>query len=82
MLDLGHNDLSGNLPRCFDNLTVISGRETSSPIVLYDTLFQNQVLGSTSLVIKRIIRAYSTILYLVTTLDLSDNQFSGSIPIS
>nr|GEU38465.1 putative leucine-rich repeat protein, plant-type [Tanacetum cinerariifolium] len=80
ILDLGHNDLSGNLPRCFGNFTVISGRETSSPIVLYDTLFQNQVLGSASLVTKGRLSAYSTILYLVTTLDLSENQFSGSIP--
>ncbi|PWA78535.1 leucine-rich repeat protein [Artemisia annua] len=80
MLDLGHNDLSGNLPRCFDNLTVISGRETSSPIVLYDALFQNLVLGSASLVTKGRLSEYSTILYLVTTLDLSENQFSGSIP--
>nr|GEV67226.1 leucine-rich repeat protein [Tanacetum cinerariifolium] len=80
IMDLGHNDLSGNLPRCFENFTVISGRETSSPIVLYDILFQNQVLGSASLVTKGRVSAYSTILYLVTTLDLSKNQFSGSIP--
>ncbi|GJY21595.1 leucine-rich repeat protein [Tanacetum coccineum] len=81
ILDLAHNDLSGNLPKCFKNFSVIAGRETSlTPIVPYDTLFQNQVFGSASLVTKGRLSAYSTILYLVTTLDLSENQFSGSIP--
>ncbi|PWA54139.1 hypothetical protein CTI12_AA364360 [Artemisia annua] len=80
ILDLAHNDLSGNLPTCFKNFSVISGRETSiSPILPYDILFQ-QGLGSIALMIKGRFFNYSTILYLVTTLDLSENQFSGSIP--
>ncbi|KAM0009495.1 putative non-specific serine/threonine protein kinase [Helianthus debilis subsp. tardiflorus] len=80
IMDLAHNDLSGNLPTCFTNLTVISGREKSSPFILYDELFQNQVLGSASLVTKGRVSTYDNILYLVTTLDLSNNKFSGSIP--
>ncbi|XP_023757361.1 receptor-like protein EIX2 [Lactuca sativa] len=80
ILDLADNSLSGYLPKCFTNFSVISGKETSSPIVPYDVLFQNQVLGSASLVTKGRVFSYSTILYLVTTLDLSDNNFSGSIP--
>ncbi|KAK9063282.1 hypothetical protein SSX86_017152 [Deinandra increscens subsp. villosa] len=80
IMDLAHNDLSGNLPTCFTNFTVISGRETSSPFILYDTLFQNQVLGSASLVTKGRVSTYDNILFLVTTLDLSNNKFSGSIP--
>ncbi|KAJ0722216.1 putative leucine-rich repeat-containing, plant-type, leucine-rich repeat domain superfamily [Helianthus annuus] len=80
IMDLAHNDLSGNLPTCFTNLTVISGKEKSSPFILYDELFQNQVLGSASLVTKGRVSTYDNILYLVTTLDLSNNKFSGSIP--
>ncbi|GKA25953.1 leucine-rich repeat protein, partial [Tanacetum coccineum] len=81
ILDLAHNDLSGNLPKCFKNFSVIAGRETSvTPIVPYNVLFQNQVFGSVLLVTKGRLSAYSTILYLVTTIDLSKNQFSGSIP--
>ncbi|XP_076891359.1 receptor-like protein EIX2 [Bidens hawaiensis] len=75
ILDLAHNDLSGNLPTCFTNFSVISGRETSDPIVLY----QSTVI-SASLVTKGNSYTYSTILYQVTSLDLSDNKFSGSIP--
>ncbi|KVI04541.1 hypothetical protein Ccrd_017141 [Cynara cardunculus var. scolymus] len=80
ILDLAHNDLSGNLPACFRNFSVISGRNKSSPIILYDTIFQNQVIGSASLVVKGQVFPYSTILYLVTTIDLANNKFSGSIP--
>ncbi|KAI3735087.1 hypothetical protein L6452_14575 [Arctium lappa] len=80
ILDLAHNHLSGNLPTCFRNFSVISGRNRSSPIILYDVLFENQVIGSASLVIKGQVFPYSTILYLVTTIDLSNNKFSGSIP--
>ncbi|XP_023757359.1 receptor-like protein EIX2 isoform X1 [Lactuca sativa] len=80
ILDLADNNLSGYLPKCFTNFSVISGKEKSSPIVLYDALFQNQLLGSATLVTKGRVSSYSTILYLVTTLDLSDNKFSGSIP--
>ncbi|KAI3735088.1 hypothetical protein L6452_14577 [Arctium lappa] len=80
ILDLADNDLSGNLPTCFRNFSVISGRNLSSPIILYDALFENQVIGSASLVIKGQVFPYSTILYLVTTIDLSNNKFSGSIP--
>ncbi|XP_076956880.1 receptor-like protein EIX2 [Bidens hawaiensis] len=75
ILDLEHNDLSGNLPTCFTNFSVISGSETSSPIVLYRT-----TIIAASLVTKGNTYIYSTILYLVTLLDLSDNKFSGSIP--
>ncbi|KAK1415400.1 hypothetical protein QVD17_31181 [Tagetes erecta] len=80
IMDLSHNDLSGNLPTCFTNFTVISGREKSSPFLLYDAIFQNQVLGSASLVTKGRVSKYDNILYLVTTLDMSDNKFSGPIP--
>ncbi|KAJ0538672.1 putative endo-polygalacturonase [Helianthus annuus] len=48
--------------------------------LLYDTLFQNQVLGSASLVTKGRVATYDNILYLVTTLDFSNNKFSGSVP--
>ncbi|XP_076955640.1 receptor-like protein EIX2 [Bidens hawaiensis] len=80
IMDFAHNILSGSLPTCFTNFTVISGSKTSSQFLLYDTLFQNQVLGSASLVTKGRVSTYKNILYLVTTLDLSNNKFSGSIP--
>ncbi|XP_076956010.1 receptor-like protein EIX2 [Bidens hawaiensis] len=75
ILDLAHNDLSGNLPTCFTNFSVISGRETSSPIDLYLA-----TIITASLVTKGNTYTYGTILYQVTSLDLSDNKFSGPIP--
>ncbi|XP_071734346.1 receptor-like protein EIX2 [Rutidosis leptorrhynchoides] len=80
ILDLAHNNLSGTLPTCFVNFSIMSGKEQSSAIVLYDVPFQDQVIGSALLVTKGREFEYSTILYLVTTLDLSGNKFSGSIP--
>ncbi|KAL4576006.1 hypothetical protein LXL04_012094 [Taraxacum kok-saghyz] len=80
ILDLADNNLSGSIPTCFNNFTIMSGKESSSPIILYDEFVQNQVLGSASLVTKGRESSYSTILYLVTTLDLSGNNFSGNIP--
>ncbi|XP_076956972.1 uncharacterized protein LOC143632298 [Bidens hawaiensis] len=75
ILDLAHNDLSGNLPTCFTNFSVMSGRETSGPIYLY-----RATIITASLVTKGNTYTYSTILYQVTTLDLSSNKFSGPIP--
>ncbi|KAI3720887.1 hypothetical protein L2E82_31885 [Cichorium intybus] len=80
ILDLAGNNLSGSIPTCFNNFSIMSGKESSSPIILYDEFVQNQVLGSASLVTKGRESSYSTILYLVTTLDLSGNRFSGDIP--
>ncbi|KAI3748948.1 hypothetical protein L6452_12407 [Arctium lappa] len=80
ILDLADNNLTGNVPTCFSNFSIMSGKQSSSPIILYDEFVQNQVLGSASLVTKGRESSYSTILYLVTTLDLSSNRFSGDIP--
>ncbi|KAI3748944.1 hypothetical protein L6452_12402 [Arctium lappa] len=80
ILDLAHNNLSGTLPTCFHNFSIMSGRQKSSAIVLYDLPFQVQLLGSASLVTKGREFEYNTILYLVTTLDLSGNKLTGPIP--
>ncbi|KAL4583751.1 hypothetical protein LXL04_008334 [Taraxacum kok-saghyz] len=79
ILDLGSNNLSGYLPKCITNFTVFSGKKTSSPIMLYG-IFQKEVLASATLVTKGHLYSYSNILYLVTTLDLSNNNFPGWIP--
>ncbi|KAJ0538677.1 putative non-specific serine/threonine protein kinase [Helianthus annuus] len=82
IMDLAHNDLSGNLPTCFTNLTVISGKEKSSPFILYDELFQNQVLGSASLVTKGQIPNSFSKTGMLESLDLSVNHLNGNIPSS
>ncbi|KAJ0909649.1 putative non-specific serine/threonine protein kinase [Helianthus annuus] len=80
ILDLAHNNLSGTIPTCFYNFSIISRRQQPSPLVFYDVPFQIRVLGSALLVTKGREYEYRSILYLVTTLDLSSNKFSGPIP--
>ncbi|KAL8247890.1 hypothetical protein R6Q59_009106 [Mikania micrantha] len=81
ILDLAHNNLSGNIPRCFNNFSVLSGKqETVTDGLSFLTYGRTNVLSSASLVIKGREDTYSTILGLVTNLDLSNNNFDGSIP--
>ncbi|PWA71748.1 leucine-rich repeat protein [Artemisia annua] len=80
ILDLSLNDLFGNIPTCFTNFSVISGRLSPSPTVLYKIDYFNDVPQSVSLWIKGQMALYSTILYLVTTIDLSNNNLFGPIP--
>nr|XP_043639452.1 receptor-like protein EIX2 [Erigeron canadensis] len=79
ILDLAHNKLSGNVPRCFKNFTILSGKEITSTDRFIFSQPRN-IIGSASLVIKGREDTYSTILGLVKILDLSSNNFFGSIP--
>ncbi|KAL7590099.1 hypothetical protein Lser_V15G36027 [Lactuca serriola] len=79
ILDLADNNLSGSLPKCFTNFSVFSGKTKPTAYDDYDR-FKNQQPGSISLVIKGRFYSYSTIVYQVTALDLSNNNLSGSIP--
>ncbi|KAC9683468.1 hypothetical protein E3N88_45402 [Mikania micrantha] len=72
-LDLQSNNFFGDVSELLE-------RFCECPFLLYDVLFQNIVLGRASLVTKGRVSTYDNILYLVTTLDLSNNKFSGSIP--
>nr|XP_043625424.1 receptor-like protein EIX2 [Erigeron canadensis] len=88
ILDLAQNNLSGNIPRCLYNFSVLSGKETNS---LPDLSFSFEgydisdgglasATASDTLVMKGQEYTYSSILGLVTLLDLSSNNFSGQIP--
>ncbi|PWA95292.1 leucine-rich repeat protein [Artemisia annua] len=95
ILDLAHNNLSGNIPRCANNFNVLSGNETISDsefsldlssimsrhdIFRADTGSSISVIVTDSLVLKGREDTYSTILGLVTLLDLSSNYLVGHIP--
>ncbi|CAN0863420.1 Receptor-like protein EIX2 [Linum grandiflorum] len=72
ILDISHNFLSGNLPGCVTNFSAMansSKEDQAKAFVEYQVLVaQGQV------------KAYSTILNYVRSLDLSWNNFSGEIP--
>ncbi|XP_076909872.1 uncharacterized protein LOC143567305 [Bidens hawaiensis] len=80
ILDFAHNNLTGNIPRCVNNFSVLSQNETSSIGQFVFLQFENiDIIGSVSLMIKGHEYTYSTILGMVMVLDLSSNNFSGSI---
>ncbi|OAY67737.1 LRR receptor-like serine/threonine-protein kinase GSO1 [Ananas comosus] len=85
VLDLAHNNLSGPVPRSFRNFSAMirpladnyirNGYKISlNTDILFD--FRDNLL----LIMKGNEFQYSTILYLVKTIDLSGNNLSGQIP--
>lgn len=80
ILDIADNNLSGNIPRCFNNFSVLSGKETSLTGEFSYLPYYGQILAGASLVIKGREDTYASILGLVMMLDLSSNNFSGIIP--
>ncbi|XP_042001431.1 receptor-like protein EIX2 isoform X1 [Salvia splendens] len=73
ILDLSKNSLSGSIPACFKNL---SGFQRDLTPEDTDQLYQGRV----QLVAKGRLLQYDSILYLVNSIDLSINKFSGEIP--
>nr|XP_043613861.1 receptor-like protein EIX2 [Erigeron canadensis] len=87
ILDLSNNNLSGNIPRCFNNFSILSGKENTSgdPFRMATVVSGNEnpklFIISDSLVVKGQIHSYDSILPLVMLMDLSNNSFSGNIPV-
>ncbi|PWA75372.1 leucine-rich repeat protein [Artemisia annua] len=77
ILDLADNNLSGNMPNCFNNFSVMTGKVDPDQIF---ELANNEYMGSAWLQMKGRINGYSSILGLVTLLDISGNNLSGLIP--
>ncbi|CAN6577478.1 unnamed protein product [Malus baccata var. baccata] len=72
ILDLSHNNLSGTIPMCLDNLT---------SLVNDDSYVQQFVeIEQATLTLKGEELVYNTTLYLVKSIDLSSNNLQGEIP--
>ncbi|XP_059627557.1 receptor-like protein EIX2 [Cornus florida] len=84
ILDLGRNNLSGSIPTCFMNLSAMAIHQNSSEQMSYKPAYPaisfEGFLENAELVMKRQTVGYSTILHLVTSMDLSSNTLSGEIP--
>ncbi|KAI6671393.1 hypothetical protein NL676_006278 [Syzygium grande] len=73
IVDLSHNKLSGSIPLCIGNLTGLKVELTDVDTERYQ--------GRLTVVAKgRFVQYDQSILYLVNSLDLSDNRLSGEIP--
>ncbi|ONH94822.1 hypothetical protein PRUPE_7G032800 [Prunus persica] len=72
ILDFSHNNLSGNIPHCIGNLSYLKSKFTDE--------YNNGYLGRFELVSKGRVFVYDylSILYLVTSIDLSDNKLKYS----
>lgn len=88
ILDLSNNQFSGIIPRCVSNFTAMATErwlvlERGNDGVIYygeSDGFDGSLIESASVVTKGVELEYSTILSLVTNIDLSSNNFSGEIP--
>ncbi|KAK8498377.1 hypothetical protein V6N11_069873 [Hibiscus sabdariffa] len=79
ILDLGVNNLSGEIPKCFKNLSAMATKPNGTDDVI-DYFVEGEFIRNELLVMKGRVREYSTILSLVTTMDLSSNNLIGNIP--
>ncbi|XP_047947593.1 receptor-like protein EIX2 [Salvia hispanica] len=83
ILDISSNDLSGVIPSCVHNLTAMatsrSFEEYDGGGIQYSQVFDT-FMESVSIDTKGSVLQYVTILVLVTSINLSDNNLSGEIP--
>ncbi|KAF4380264.1 hypothetical protein F8388_024557 [Cannabis sativa] len=79
ILDFSHNKLSGHIPRCFGNLKGMIIKPNSTSPIFYSSS-AGTFMENAHVLIKGREDQYNTILTLVTSLDLSDNDLSGQFP--
>ncbi|PQM42915.1 receptor-like protein kinase 2 [Prunus yedoensis var. nudiflora] len=75
ILDFSHNNLSGNIPHCIGNLNGFKSEVKDMDTESYG------YLGRLEVVSKGRVLVYDSILYLVNSVDLSDNNLSGEMPV-
>ncbi|ONH94844.1 hypothetical protein PRUPE_7G034600 [Prunus persica] len=75
ILDFSHNNLSGNIPHCIGNLSGLKSEFTNKETEVYGHE------GRLEVVSKGRVLEYDSILYLVNSIDLSDNNLSGEMSV-
>ncbi|KAM6586406.1 hypothetical protein CsatA_009011 [Cannabis sativa] len=80
VLDASDNSLTGKIPKCFNNLTAMSSKSQNNPFQYYLGVNNQRSRENANVVIKGRENQYNTILYLLSTFDLSSNKLSGEIP--
>ncbi|XP_068342240.1 receptor-like protein EIX1 [Pyrus communis] len=88
ILDLAHNNLSGTIPRCFQKLSSMATKFSSEEALSIEFIispfspyrWSSYYTENADFVAKGREVKYSTVLRLVTSLDLSRNMLFGEIP--
>ncbi|XP_060972102.1 receptor-like protein EIX2 [Cannabis sativa] len=80
VLDASNNILTGKISNCFNNLTAMTSKSQKDPIYYYYGVNDQRPRENANLVIKGRENQYNTILYLLSTFDLSSNKLLGEIP--
>ncbi|KAF7820348.1 receptor-like protein EIX2 [Senna tora] len=80
ILDLAQNNLIGNIPKCINHLSAILVKSTSSNSYIICFGNHSSSIVDVLLLVKGRVDHYSSILGLVTNIDLSGNKLSGRIP--
>ncbi|KAH7537258.1 hypothetical protein FEM48_Zijuj03G0073800 [Ziziphus jujuba var. spinosa] len=79
ILDVADNNLSGSMPKCFDNLKAMTIKQVLKDVISYSN-FVGYFFEQVMVVTKGREDQYDTILPLVNSLDLSSNKLTGEIP--
>lgn len=79
IMDIGNNNLIGRIPNCFGNFTAMATKKSSNDDIFY-SMYYGIFLENAYVITKGEEFQYSSILTLMTSMDLSDNNISGEIP--
>nr|KJB45935.1 hypothetical protein B456_007G339000 [Gossypium raimondii] len=79
-LDLAHNNISGVIPKCFNNLSAMATTIKINNFVLVKYVDAGLVFLNALLVLKGREDEYWSSLGLVTSMDISANSLTGEIP--
>nr|XP_009773724.1 PREDICTED: leucine-rich repeat receptor-like serine/threonine-protein kinase BAM1 [Nicotiana sylvestris] len=83
IVNLANNSFFGTIPRCISNLTaMVAEDKLGEADIEYGQYFGEIVRESTMVTTKRNIYQYDKTLASVTSMDMSNNNLSGDIPIS
>ncbi|GMN51069.1 hypothetical protein TIFTF001_020229 [Ficus carica] len=80
VLDVADNGLVGSVPHCFDNFKAMTTKPQTLESIYSASFYEAEFLENAYVVTKGRGDEYNTILSLLVSLDLSQNNLSGEIP--
>ncbi|XP_062120030.1 receptor-like protein EIX2 [Humulus lupulus] len=81
ILDIAYNNFSGTIPRCFGDFKGMINKSSLSGHLISYSFYTGVFMENAIVVMKGREGQYNTILSLVASIDLSNNNLSGDFPI-